>query len=158
MSETVAKDSEWASRSASLSLATSEPTYGLRGREMTGAASRSSSNRSVLIVEDDRAARTAIARLLKRLDFAVSEAATVAEAIDALSNPPAWILLDLMLPDGCGITVLRQVIAKKLATRVCIITGCHSELLAEAHNAGAEHTFLKPLDVDRLLQVMTAAD
>jgi len=90
------------------------------------------------------------------MGFAVSEAATVAEALAALADPPAWILLDLMLPDGCGITVLRQVNANQLGSRVCIITGCHSELLSEAHNAGAEQIFLKPLDVGRLLQVMTA--
>src|SRR4051812_47110870 len=112
MSEIVAKDSEWASRSASLSLGTSEPTYGSPGQVLTEVPLRSPSAKSVLIVEDDRAARTAIARLLKRLDFAVSEAATVAEAIEALAHPPTWILLDLMLPDGCGINVLRQVTAK----------------------------------------------
>src|SRR5690349_16757632 len=100
MSEIVAKDSEWASPSASLSLATSGRRSGSRGQALTEVASRSSSARSVLIVEDDKVARTAISRLLKRLGFAVSEAATVAEALAALSDPPAWILLDLMLPDG----------------------------------------------------------
>jgi len=87
----------------------------------------------------------------------VSEAATVAQALNALGEAPAWILLDLMLPDGSGIKVLQHVQAEKLASKVCIVTGCHSELLNEAYNAGAEYTFVKPLDVDRLMKVMTAA-
>jgi response regulator of citrate/malate metabolism len=87
----------------------------------------------------------------------VSEAATVAEAMTGLSDPPPrWILLDLMLPDGCGIDVLRRVRSSKLATKTCIITGCAGELLTEARRAGAEHTFIKPLDVERLVTVMDA--
>jgi DNA-binding response OmpR family regulator len=111
----------------------------------------------VLIVEDDRAARRAIAKILQRQGFAVSEAATVADAMSGLaSHPPHWILLDLMLPDGCGLDVLRKVRAERMSSRTCIITGCASEMINAARDAGAEHTFVKPLDVDRLVTVMTA--
>jgi DNA-binding response OmpR family regulator len=111
----------------------------------------------VLIVEDDRAARTAITKLLRRQGFAVSEAATVAEAMAGIAQaPPAWVLLDLMLPDGCGISVLQRVRAARLPCTVCIITGCDSQMLSEARRAGAEHTFTKPLDVERLMTLMCA--
>jgi DNA-binding response OmpR family regulator len=86
----------------------------------------------------------------------VSEAATIAEAMAALVEPPAWILLDLMLPDGCGIELLRSVRHEGLVSKVCVITGCGAELLAEARDAGAEHAFTKPLDVGRLMAVMSA--
>jgi DNA-binding response OmpR family regulator len=108
----------------------------------------------VLIVEDDPAARTAITRLLRRQGFAVSEASSVSEAISALSPPPAWILLDLMLPDGPGVDVIRKVKADQLPTRVCLVTGCSSELVNQARRAGAEHTFVKPLDVEGLMSVL----
>jgi DNA-binding response OmpR family regulator len=113
----------------------------------------------VLIVEDDRSARTAITKLLKRQGFAVSEAATVAEAMACVEQtpPPQWILLDLMLPDGCGISVLQKVRAAAMPCTICVITGCaDSQLLGEARRAGAEHTFTKPLDVGRLMTVMCA--
>jgi DNA-binding response OmpR family regulator len=110
----------------------------------------------VLIVEDDKAARTAISRILKMHAFTVSEAATIAEAMAALVDPPAWILLDLMLPDGCGIEVLKSVRGDRLRCKVCVITGCGAELLEEARTAGAEHAFTKPLDVERLMEVMRA--
>jgi len=85
----------------------------------------------------------------------VSEAATVAEAIDALSAAePDWVLLDLMLPDGCGLDVLRKVQSADAPTRVCVVTGCGTDLLNQARRAGAEHTFTKPLDVSRLMTVL----
>jgi DNA-binding response OmpR family regulator len=107
-------------------------------------------------VEDDGAARTAISRILRKLGFAVSEAATVAEALAALDGQPDWILLDLMLPDGCGVTVLDESRARNLSSKICIITGCDSELLMQAHAKGAQHTFVKPLNVERLMTVMKA--
>lgn len=89
----------------------------------------------------------------------MSEAASVAEAMTAIQTVPApqWILLDLMLPDGCGIAVLRHVRAARLGSTVCVITGCaDASLLADARRAGAEHTFTKPLDVEALMALMRA--
>ena len=108
----------------------------------------------MLIVEDDRVARKAIALILKRRGFAVWEAATVQEAMCELSREPQWMLLDLMLPDGCGVDVLRHVRSNGAPTRVCIITGGGPDLLDEGKRAGAEHAFTKPLDVDQLISVM----
>jgi DNA-binding response OmpR family regulator len=95
----------------------------------------------------------------------VSEAATVADARNALglsaetSDPlplPAWILLDLMLPDGCGTDILRQVRACGLPCQVCIITGAGPEMLAEAVRAGADLAFTKPVDVEDLISKLDA--
>jgi DNA-binding response OmpR family regulator len=111
----------------------------------------------VLIVEDDRSARRAIALILRRRGFAVSEAGTVAEAIAHLiaqRRAPQWILLDLMLPDGLGVDVIRKVRSEHVPSRICIITGCAPDVAREAERAGAEITFTKPLDVDRLISVL----
>jgi ActR/RegA family two-component response regulator len=121
---------------------------------MREAALNSLSKTSVLIVEDDPSARIAIARLLSRRGYAVSEASTVAAALAALVNVPMWILLDLMLPDGCGIDILRAVRSRSLGSKVCLITGCSSHVVDEAQREGVEHTFIKPLDVERLMMVL----
>ena len=87
----------------------------------------------------------------------MSEAGTVAEAIAHLIGHPAapqWILLDLMLPDGLGVDVIRKVRSDRVPSRVCVITGCAPEIAREAERAGAEITFTKPLDVDRLMAVL----
>ena len=86
----------------------------------------------------------------------MSEAGTVAEAVAGLERAPQWVLLDLMLPDGSGISVLRKVREDHIAAKVCIITGCDSEMLRAARNEGAEYTFVKPLDVTKLMTVMCA--
>ena len=87
---------------------------------------------------------------------AAPSAASASAASAAAARPPEWILLDLMLPDGCGLDVLRSVRARRLASKTCIITGCAADMLNEARRAGAEHTFVKPLDVEQLVEVMTA--
>jgi response regulator of citrate/malate metabolism len=85
----------------------------------------------------------------------VSETGTVAGALHDLdTHRRDWILLDLMLPDGSGTDVIRQVRARKLMSRVCIITGCDADMINDARTQGAEHAFTKPLDVERLMGVM----
>src|SRR4051812_6602013 len=136
MNETEAKDSVWAWPSADRWRDTSAETCDSPGPGQREAASKSSSatqaatteptgKPSVLIVEDDRAARTAITRLLKRMGFAVSEAGTVAAALAGIEQSPApqWVLLDLMLPDGSGLSVLNRVRDARLPCTVCVITG-----------------------------------
>src|SRR4051794_16160938 len=142
MSETERRDSEWGLPSANAWPGTSGQTSASPAPAAPEADLKSSSRGTVLIVEDDRAARVAISRILKKQGFAVSEAGTVAGAMESIEQRrPDWILLDLMLPDGCGIDVLRRVRAQHLATKVCVITGCAWDLFNEARNAGAEHTF-----------------
>ena len=75
--------------------------------------------------------------------------------MQSLSPPPQWILLDLMLPDGSGVNVIRKVKADHIPSRVCVVTGCAAEHLAEARRAGADHAFVKPLDVEKLVTVLT---
>jgi DNA-binding response OmpR family regulator len=116
----------------------------------------------VLVVEDDSIARRAITLILKKRGFAASEAATVAEALRKLSDrPPEWVLLDLMLPDGYGTEILRAIRAAaddgEAPPRVCVITGCGGDLVTDARLLGAEQVLTKPLDVERLLELLTAA-
>ena len=88
----------------------------------------------------------------------MSESGSVGEALRALSDrvlpPPDWIVLDLMLPDGSGIDVMRAVRAWGMNCKVCIVTGCCTELLREARLAGAAHLFTKPLDVKGLITTL----
>ena len=85
----------------------------------------------------------------------MSEAATVAAALREIEqHPPQWVLLDLMLPDGCGIDVLRKVRKDHQETHVCVITGAGPEKQDEARRAGATHVFVKPLEVQDLMAIL----
>ena len=79
----------------------------------------------------------------------------MAEALAGVAERPRWVLLDLMLPDGCGIDVLRRARADGLASRVCVITGCGPALVDQAVALGAERVFTKPLDVERLIAALS---
>ena len=89
--------------------------------------------------------------------YAVSEAATLADAMRALEKSPASVLLDLMLPDGCGTDLLRTLGARGRADSACVITGCGPALLQEARDLGAGRVLTKPLDIHALLTWLAAA-
>jgi DNA-binding response OmpR family regulator len=113
----------------------------------------------VLVVEDDRTARRAIACILKQQGFAVSEAGTLADACREAGGDGGvgfdWILLDLMLPDGNGSELLRRVRCGALPeTKVCVITGCASTMLNDVRRLEPEHVFTKPLDVEGLMAAL----
>jgi two-component system response regulator RegX3 len=64
----------------------------------------------ILVVEDERAISEPLAESLAREGFAVDVAATVADAQEALRRgEPDLLLLDVMLPDGDGRDLCREV-------------------------------------------------
>jgi CheY-like chemotaxis protein len=88
--------------------------------------------------------------------YSVTEAASVADAVTGLAQHPDWVLLDLMLPDGCGSAVLKKVHADRLTTRVCVVTGCALSKLEEVRRLGPDHVLIKPLDVSQLMGVLAS--
>lgn len=86
----------------------------------------------------------------------MSEAGTVAEAVAALAAEPDWVLLDLMLPDGCGFEVYRRAAVASPASRFCVVTGCGPALAEAARELGIGRVMTKPVDVDRLTGILRA--
>ena len=103
----------------------------------------------VLIVEDDPAFRAALARLLVRMGHEVRAVATAAEALVTTSEwSPHHLLLDVVLPDESGLSVLRAVRRQQLPTRVAIMTAL--QLTPESPEVAEwkpEAVVNKPLDV-----------
>src|SRR6187551_2008636 len=65
--------------------------------------------RTILLVEDEESITTPLAEALERDGFHAKIARTVAEAIDCGKRlRPDLVLLDLMLPDGSGLDVCRE--------------------------------------------------
>lgn len=91
----------------------------------------------------------------------MSEAATISAALAALQSGRDvfdWVLLDLMLPDGCGIQVIDALKLAGATTRICVVTGCGWELIKAARRAGADCTFTKPLCVEELIARLAPAE
>ena len=64
--------------------------------------------RTILLVEDEKSIRDPLADVLRSEGFDTLVAGTVAEALEQARRDPDLVLLDVMLPDGSGFDVCRE--------------------------------------------------
>jgi len=110
--------------------------------------------RHVLLVEDEAALRRVIARNLTGRGLDVSEAASVAEALDALSSElPDLILLDINLPDRSGWDVLRDLQRRHVDVPTIVVSAVRvsQSRLDEFHPMAY---LPKPFPIDSLLRLV----
>jgi DNA-binding NtrC family response regulator len=107
----------------------------------------------VLVVEDDVASRNALRMLLRYSGFNGLYAGTVAEALAHLPARPCCVILDLMLPDGNGSSVLEHIRSSNLPAKVAIATGASDwEQMIDVPRLKPDVVFRKPLEFDRLVE------
>lgn len=104
-----------------------------------------STNR-LLIIDDEEELRSIIAQRLKRKGFELFEAALVKEGLTILKeNLLDAVLLDMKLPDGNGLDLLKQIKELQPDIQVIILTGHGSmESAIETMKAGAYDYVTKP--------------
>jgi two-component system response regulator PilR (NtrC family) len=107
---------------------------------------------NLLIVDDEASLRDFLSIVFEEDGWHVDAAASVASArIAVAKSEPDLILCDLMLPDGSGIDLLREVKASSPSVAVIMITAHTSTKSAvEALKAGAFDYIAKPFDIDEL--------
>jgi len=110
----------------------------------------------ILVTDDDDLIRKLCVELLQSRGHRTVAAASVGEGLRLFADArPRAVLLDLRLPDGTGIDVLRELQRKAPATPVVVISGVGSVTDAvEAMRAGASDFLEKPVSRERLFQVM----
>jgi DNA-binding response OmpR family regulator len=102
--------------------------------------------RKTLIIEDDRVSSLALSKILEMLGQEVHTASTLAEGFEKLDPSHHCVLLDLMLPDGDGVEILRHIRAQKLPVRVAVTTGLTDPAsLSEVLSLKPDAIFHKPL-------------
>ncbi len=112
----------------------------------------------VLVVEDDREIRTLVQSALAVEGFEVQTAVTLSEATALVQHsPPDLIVLDLGLPDGEGLQLVREV-RRQSSVPIVVVSARHQEeqkivLL----DAGADDYLTKPFSVAELLARMRVA-
>ncbi|MEI9986283.1 MAG: sigma-54 dependent transcriptional regulator [Aliidongia sp.] len=107
----------------------------------------------ILVVEDSTAVLEMVARQLAALNFPVRGAGTLAEARSLLAGPvPAVaVLLDLRLPDGDGMALLRELRGGKTDPAVIVMTAHGSiDNAVDAMRDGADDFLVKPFAAARL--------
>lgn len=114
--------------------------------------------RSVLVVDDDEPFRSRLSRALRARGLDVREAADVASAISsATQDSPEMAVVDLRLPDGSGLDIVKALHQLDAATVIVVLTGYGSIATAlEAVRLGAANYLTKPVDADRVLAAFDA--
>ncbi len=105
----------------------------------------------LLLVEDEPLLRERLQRILVQLEYppsAISHAGTLAEARAAMARQcPAVALVDLGLPDGSGLELIRDLFQADPAMLIMVVSAWRSEeAILEALRAGASGYVLKERD------------
>ena len=108
----------------------------------------------VLVVEDDPSVRGLLQTLLSAEGYQVATASDgLAGLVKASSQPPALVLLDLMMPDLGGVRVLEQMRddPELAQVPVIVVTGKLDAIASMRELLGEDNVFLKPFAVGELL-------
>jgi two-component system, OmpR family, KDP operon response regulator KdpE len=115
------------------------------------------SNGRILVVDDEPQILRAVQMKLRGAGYAVDTAATAAEALmKAGMRPPAAIILDVLLPDGRGTDVCRELRAWYRAPIVVLSAVGEEKDKIEALDAGADDYVTKPFSGEELLARLRA--
>lgn len=107
----------------------------------------------ILLVEDDDAIASGLARVLEAEGHGVVRLALGLPAVAAAANPSTrLVLLDLGLPDVDGITVCRRLREARPEMAIIVVTARHEELdIVAGLDAGADDYLVKPFRLAELL-------
>jgi DNA-binding response OmpR family regulator len=109
----------------------------------------------LLLVEDDWRTHAALRKILTRKGWEVHSAMTVSGGLALLHLRPQAIILDMMLPDGDGMELLRLVRAENHPTKVAVTTGMEDRArLEEIRKLRPDALLRKPLELDDLLRAL----
>lgn len=110
--------------------------------------------RSVLIADDDAIFRQGVAKFLTDHGFAVTIASDGMQAsMMAIRNSPDAVILDIRLPAGSGLEVLKRLQGSLKSSHIPVLAvsaDANGNLPLEAKQLGASEFMLKPVDLDEL--------
>jgi two-component system KDP operon response regulator KdpE len=111
----------------------------------------------VLVVDDEPQIVRGLRVILSNAGYGVEEATTKREALDAVSvRPPDAIVLDLVLPDGDGIEVCKEIRRWSQVPIVVLSAVGDERQKVRALDAGADDYVTKPFGSEELLARMRA--
>jgi CheY-like chemotaxis protein len=110
----------------------------------------------VLVVDDDKDVREAMAELLQLEGFAVLPAGNGQEALNLLKvENPCVVLLDLMMPVISGWEFLRHRKAQQRLAKIPVIAiSAVIDRVAVARAEGADEVLLKPVNIEKLINLV----
>jgi two-component system KDP operon response regulator KdpE len=117
----------------------------------------STPGRRILVCDDELQILRALKVVLREAGFDVEAAATAQEALDAAAvRPPDAAIIDLMLPDGSGVEVCRQLRSWSDMPIVVLSAIGDEDQKVEALEAGADDYVTKPFGPRELVARLNA--
>jgi two-component system response regulator RegA len=115
-------------------------------------------DRSLVVVDDDRAFLTRLARAMEARGFEVRTAHSVAEGLELIrKNAPAFAVVDMRLEDGNGLDVIAELSKIRPGARAVVLTGYGNIATAvSAVKLGAIDYLAKPADADEVTDALLA--
>ncbi len=112
----------------------------------------------ILVVDDEPQILRALSTNLRGAGYEVDTAETAGEALsNAAMRPPEAVILDLVLPDGRGTDVCRE-LRRWLTAPILVLSAVGEEReKVEALDAGADDYVTKPFGMEELLARLRAA-
>jgi two-component system KDP operon response regulator KdpE len=117
----------------------------------------STGGRRILVCDDELQILRALKVVLREAGFEVEATATAQEALDAAAvRPPDAAIIDLMLPDGSGVEVCRQLRSWSDMPIVVLSAIGDEDQKVEALEAGADDYVTKPFGPRELVARLNA--
>jgi two-component system, response regulator RegA len=115
-------------------------------------------DRSLVLVDDDRAFVLRLARAMETRGFEVRVAHSVAEGMDLIrQKAPAFAIVDMRLEDGNGLDVIAELAKIRSDARTIVLTGYGNIATAvTAVKLGAVDYLAKPADADEVTDALLA--
>jgi two-component system KDP operon response regulator KdpE len=111
----------------------------------------------VLVVDDEQQILRALRTSLRGAGYEVETADTAASALAAAAmRPPEAVILDLVLPDGTGLEVCRELRTWSSAPVIVLSAVGEEREKVAALDAGADDYVTKPVGIDELLARLRA--
>jgi two-component system response regulator RegA len=116
-------------------------------------------DRTLLIVDDDKAFLARLARAMETRGYQVTPAESVAEGLAAVGRgAPAFAVIDMRLADGNGLDVVSELKRVRPDARGVVLTGYGNIATAvTAVKMGAFDYLAKPADADEIDAALKAA-
>src|SRR5215831_7013154 len=122
----------------------------------------------LLIVDDEPGVVDFITAAAHRFDYTVASAGTAADFLGlADSFRPSLIVMDLHLPDGDGVELLRMLVSRGFKAPILLMSGVDERVLVAAYELGVAQgltmsgTLAKPVllaDLEKKLAATRTAD
>lgn len=110
----------------------------------------------LLIADDDALVRRSLARYFRSRGFETEEVEDGVECVERFEeNPPALLILDLMMPRMGGLDALREIRRKGHLTPVVVLTALQDiDSAVEATRLGANEYLTKPFDAKAVVDAV----